>query len=228
LRAKKKDVLNIAAPPPIMSKFIIPKLSGFLSRHSNLDVKFSMDYDNVNYWEHDIDIGIRLSDESDPSMCVTHLSRERYVIAASPTLIKMHQLNLSENIQDAPLIETTPVSDTEQALRWSNVLSQKGLTDCAGGRRLHFGPCLDKAIDAAIASAGVLICPFRLIEHELAARKLSIVLAEALPNKSLEYQAVCMTEKQKNPHIMAFLSWLKTEFSACREDVTPLFSESVA
>jgi LysR family glycine cleavage system transcriptional activator len=111
LRAKKKDVLNVAAPPPIMSQFIIPKLNNFLASHPNLDVHFSMDYEEVNYWERDIDVGIRLCGDSDSSMCVTSLSKERYVIAASPSLISQYDLHISANIARAPLIEAVHVQN---------------------------------------------------------------------------------------------------------------------
>lgn len=199
--ADGKNVLSIATLPTFGNRWMMPRLADFLQRHPDIAVDVASRGEPFDFAVEDFDIAIHYGQPVWPRATCTYLCSETIVPVASPILIGSSSVTRAEDLKDRPLLHLA----TRPRL-WADWFERNGLgseTAYGGNRFDQFG----MIIEAALRGLGFALLPVYLIENEIAAGRLQIVLDTPITTEN-SYYVVLPEGKQENVLARAFQSWL--------------------
>lgn len=203
------NVIRVGAAQPILTKWLVPRLDHFFEEYPNIDVHFTQCSGLKDLWEESIDIVIRLSSEEEEALSQRSYASESMVLAVSPSFVKRHRLFQPKDLLRVPLISTNTKLIWPDFPSWPDVFATLGLAITYPSRKLSLDFCLEQAIDAAIAGAGVIILPRILASDDLLNQRLVAIFEKdyALTLRC-RYQVITRFELSNNLPAKSLSNWL--------------------
>ncbi|MEO1918311.1 MAG: LysR substrate-binding domain-containing protein [Paracoccaceae bacterium] len=196
------QVLNIAILPTFGTRWLMPRISGFVAQYPDITLNFTTRIGKFDFLADGLDIAIYHGVPDWPDVECTLLLNETVVPAVSPEFRK-------ENRVAAPidLLRLPRLSMHSRPTAWSNWFQAQGimLDDKSGMSFEHFSTLSQ----ACIAGVGVALMPEFLIEPELARNDL-VQIGPSVVNDSAYYVARPV-KLPENKAARLFEQWLMTE-----------------
>ncbi len=205
--ARADSTLSIASLPTFGSRWLVPRLPGFLRQHPDTVVNIASRSAPFDFDEQNFDIAIHYGQPVWAHATCSYLCSEIIVPAASPTLLAANPVSTLEDIVGGPLLHLA----TRPKL-WAQWFEANGMD----GRGAYRGNRFDQfsmVIEAATAGLGFALLPRYLIEQELAAGTLRIVLDRPMQTENNYYLAV-PEGKLENPISLAFREWITEQVAS--------------
>ncbi|WP_429932382.1 LysR family transcriptional regulator [Agrobacterium vitis] len=195
--------LNLAILPTFGTRWLAPRLPGFLSRHPGITINLVTKLSYFDFRLEPVDAAIHfgLADWQGAEMSL--LRSETVVPACSPELRDTYDFQTPLDLRQAPLLHLTTRPDAWERWLASNDVQSDQV------RGMLFDQ-FATAAQAAMAGLGVALLPEFLIEEEMASGRL--VKAIDRPMQSTEaYYLVWPNERGSHPPLQAFRDWILEE-----------------
>lgn len=202
----KKGWLTVSTMPSFASKFLVPRLSAFRTRHPEIDVwlstwwNLSDDPDLSAFTDSDVDLAILYGHGDWEGVTAIPILEEELFPVCSPAYLAQHPMAAPSALAGATLLHDEMRQD------WRLWLKAAG----AEGVDPDRGPGFDDSallIQAAIAGMGVALGRSALVKADLEAGLLVAPFATKLP-ADMSYYLVSRPGTENLPKIKAFRDWL--------------------
>lgn len=205
--AASATTLNVAVLPTFATRWLVPRLPGFMAAHADVTVNFSARLEPFDFADEPFDAAIHYGAPSWAAAQCHHLMDEVTVVVASPEYRAARRLAAPEDLQHATLLH-----QTTRPRGWADWCALTGVV-LEGVNR---GPRYEQfamIAQAAAAGLGAALLPQVLIEEELAAGRLELLFDKGLraPNA---YYWVVPEHKAASPALRAFTQWITAEARA--------------
>lgn len=219
LRAMTKrhnDQLNLAILPTFGTRWLMPRIPGFVARHPEITLNFATRIGVFDFDRDGIDLAIHVGPKGEngpewPGADFTFLMDEMVAPVCSPAFLDAHPVTRPEDLMRLPLLH---MASRPGAWRhWFDSLHVAGNVS-EGMRFEQFG----SVTQACLAGLGVGLMPLFLIDTELASGQLK----EAFPHQVISpsaYYAVTPQGRGNFPPVMAFRAWLIEEVARYRQEI---------
>jgi DNA-binding transcriptional LysR family regulator len=199
--------LKINAAPPAAELILAPHLPGFLARYPRIDVQLTVDDALIDIVRAGFDLGIRYAENLSADMIGVPIGgKQRYVLVASPSLIKKTGLpSRVEDLSRVPAIRHRFPSGT--LLPWEFSKKGKLITVEPNNRLITDNPRV--AISAALGGAGYLLIFEDPVLPWIRKGKLVSIMRRALPAFSgpvIYYYS----RRHVPPPMRAFIDYMKS------------------
>lgn len=202
--ARTTELLNIRATPSISTKWLLPRLPGFIEENSGLDIRLDGSNEPVDFTRDNVDIEIRHGEGRWTGMHVQPLAQEMFVPVCSPRLAAAGSLDLAD-LQAMRLIHSV-----KSQLQWSAWFSAQSLPGDGNWQKIYFDRS-HMAVDAAVSGMGVALESLLMMQAELESGALVVPIANA-PSFMLTTQwLVCPPHHLRRGRVKRFINWIDRE-----------------
>jgi LysR family transcriptional regulator, glycine cleavage system transcriptional activator len=196
--------LSIATLPTFASRWLTPRLPGFLEGHPGTTLELASRSEPFDFDEENFDLAIHYGQPVWAKAVCHYLCREVILPVACPAL-KERMAGLGPaDLADGPLLHLSA-----RPKLWAEWFDEQGL-DTAGAFSGHRFGQFSMQIEAAIAGLGAALLPRYLIEQELADGRLAILFERPLTTEN-SYYVVVPEGKRENPLAEAFRLWISSQ-----------------
>lgn len=210
----------IGAPPALASKWLTPRLHGFMSLHPEIDLRISADESYIDSRPEsgevnvvgEVDLAIRSGSGDYPDFVSRRLLATYALPMCSPRLLSGEQpLRSPEDLRHHTLLHYQFDFEEAQSDRptWATWLKAAGIDDIESHRGLTFNQ-VAMAIEAAADGLGVVLGIPVIAAADLAAGRLLMPFALSLP-VGADYYLVHSPEAVREPAVAVFRDWLIAE-----------------
>ncbi|MCC7272124.1 MAG: transcriptional regulator GcvA [Alphaproteobacteria bacterium] len=206
-RRRRGSVLTVSVSPNFATKWLVPRLGGFLASHPDIDLRLGASTRHVDFRTSDIDLAVRHGTGDWPDLHVVRLCEEEIFPVCSPALLAGHDPPAGP----ADLPRLMLLHDREPRV-WQDWLARVGAPIAEPPR----GPVFDQtslAIDAAISGQGVALARSALAALDLLAGRLVRPVPQAVP-AAYAYWIVGPPRVARLPAIRRFRGWLLAQAAA--------------
>ena len=212
--------LTVACGPPFASKWLAPKLAGFIAQHPQLNVRLDAKFETVDYRQSHIDIGVRLWTGANEGMDTIHLGEETLIPLAAPQYLRRNGIRAADDTRRATLICDGHGVVMPDAPDWADWFAAAGLGSPAAQRQVNFGDNVDQALDAAVHGVGMALGRRTLAHDDILSGRLVCPFGPELP-LGRRWQVVKPRAGSKSPYVDIFESWLVEELTETLEMALP-------
>ncbi|MEM8941639.1 MAG: LysR substrate-binding domain-containing protein [Pseudomonadota bacterium] len=210
---QREQCIVVACGPPFAAKFLTPRLAPFLDTHPDLEVRLVSDFRRMDYEEHQIDLGVRLTDRDAEGLDFEWLDEEQVLPLASPDYVSKHDLKRPEDLTRATLLDDENESLHAGVTKWADWFDAAGVPGLKPKRVINFGVHIDQSLDAAVAGMGVVLGTAVLAQSDLNAERLVNPFGPTL-GMGLRHQVVMRPGAVNRPQVLLFKEWLASEITA--------------
>ena len=195
--------LNLAILPTFGTRWLMPRMPGFLKQNPGLTVNFATRIGRIDFDAEGLDAAIHVGKPDWPGCDFRFLMHEHVVPVCSPDFLKENPVDRAEALTALPLLEMA--SRPEAWHHWFSTLGVKR----SHREGMRFEQFMHVS-QACIAGLGVALMPLFLIEAELNAGSLVKAVDRTIESRS-DYFFV--TPANRRPHAAAvrFSDWLAAE-----------------
>jgi DNA-binding transcriptional LysR family regulator len=130
--AGQSDLLTIASVPTFTTRWLIPRLPGFLSSTPGATIGFSRHLAHGDPFPLDLDAAIRYGDRNWEGVVCAYIDGRHFVLVCSPDYHRRHPLRAPEDTANAPRLLH---GQAEQVwVQWAAFYSVRGLHALGGPR----------------------------------------------------------------------------------------------
>ncbi len=202
---RQGGVLTVAVLPTFGSRWLVPRLSGFLSSHPTIEINL---ISKIRPFDFDVEtahVAIHFGQPEWPRAHCEYLMEETDIAVCAPALIGSDRrlLRLEE------FGGHTLIQHTTRPHLWREWLTDAGgpTAKALAGPRFEY---YSLVIEAAVAGIGIAVLPEILIRSELQ-RGLLVRAHEHAYVCNEKYFAVYPEKFEDNINIRDFIAWLKAE-----------------
>ncbi|MBS1800506.1 MAG: LysR family transcriptional regulator [Acidobacteria bacterium] len=195
------NLLNLAVLPTFGTRWLVPRLSGFLHMYPDVTVNFSARSAQFDFELEPFDAAIHYGSPSWPGALAYHLMDEETVPVCSPKFEAAQRIRKPTDLNRTVLLHQS--TRTEAWAEWFKTMGIDNSHPLRGPRFEQFG----MIAQAAVCGIGVALLPKILIEDELVSGRLSPLFAQPVRSAN-SYYAVVPEAKTTAPLIAAFIQWL--------------------
>lgn len=199
--------LSIAASPAFASKWLIPRLPDFRSKHPDIEITVHMNSIPEDYIGGDIDLGVRYGAGNWSGLTCEHFLKEYAFPVCSPDYIKKIQFN-DGTISGVNLIHDLSMEGNLDFPTWENWLSHKGLIFQNHQQSIKINNSA-AVLQACIDGQGLALARSVLALDDVASGRLVLPFKFEPDQLELEYFIVYRTGFDKIKKVKAFRDWLK-------------------
>lgn len=202
-----EGVLRVSVLPSFASRWLVPRLASFRSRHPDIEIRVLADSGLADLHSDGVDVALRFGRGHYPGLSVQFLMEDAVVPVCSPSLLGARgPLDTPDAICRFPLLHDSTVETDGSGADWASWLRHVGHPDlpCMDGHRLSNAAL---TLEAAAAGLGLALGRQSLIETDLAASRLVAPLPLAAPT-TFSYWLVCLPATAGAPRVNAFRNWL--------------------
>lgn len=201
--------LSISVAPSFATKWLLPRLGGFMERHPDVEVDVNASIELIDFAKDDVDLAIRYGAGNYPGLAVELLLEDGIFPVCSPELLMRYgQRNPMRVFSEAPLLHDASVDRDPSLPSWKMWLKAGGLAEVDWRKGPRFNQTA-LTLDAALAGLGIALAPALLVEADLAAGRL-VRLAPDEMKGDFAYYIVHPAEKAGLPALQQFKSWLRS------------------
>jgi len=201
---KLDDRFLICTYPTLSSRWLTPRLQGFLSANPALMVEITTATQGIDFETTDIDVAILRGRGSWRGAVSFELFKEQIAVVASPRLIAPGTAPAHLDFDALPTLQNASRPDL-----WITWLRQSQVPHSGAiqGPRL---PQSEMLIAAAVNGIGLAVVPLPFVERELASGDLWMPFGAAVPSED-SYWLVYSEHSSDSTAAMAFKAWLQRE-----------------
>jgi LysR family glycine cleavage system transcriptional activator len=200
--------LSISVAPSFATKWLLPRLGGFLDRNPDVQVDVKANIELTDFAKDEVDLAIRYGSGTYPGLTVELLLEDRMFPVCSPELLMRYgQRNPARVFSEAPLLHDVSVDRDPADPSWKMWLKASGLEEIDWRKGPRFNQTA-LALDAALAGLGIALAPAALVATDLAAGRL-VRLANEEWKGGFAYYLVHPADKAGLPALQRFKSWLR-------------------
>ena len=200
--------LSISVAPSFATKWLLPRLGGFLDRNPDVQVDVKANIELTDFAKDEVDLAIRYGNGNYPGLTVELLLEDRMFPVCSPELLMRYgQRNPARVFTEAPLLHDVSVDRDPADPSWKMWLKAGGLENIDWRKGPRFNQTA-LALDAALAGLGIALAPAALVATDLAAGRL-VRLANEEWKGEFAYYLVHPADKAELPTLQRFKSWLR-------------------
>ncbi|WP_172292107.1 LysR substrate-binding domain-containing protein [Pseudoruegeria sp. HB172150] len=219
-----KYVVAVNAPPTFTIKWLIPRMSVFMRRHRNIDVRITTGT-SLPAGGRSADVLIRRFGSHRVEFKPKTFLTGELVAVCAPELLEKETLRSPLDIVKFPLIEAATNPG-----RWIEWFRSAGLNKPADARFVHFEEMF-LGLQAAMEGLGVALVPLPLVADDLAASRLVVPVQSSLV-QGFDYGFHATPLGVNERATAAFVDWLSVQGeesnSMARSLVLSAFAESEA
>ncbi len=194
-------VLTVALLPTFGSRWLIPRLGDFTSRHPDIQLNLVTQVRPFDFAGSEIDVAIHFGSEIWPGAICRQLMGEVVVPVGAPSLLGDARLARPQDVGRYTLLQ-----HTTRPQAWHAWLRACGVEDIDG----RMGPRFEQfhmVIQAAIAGLGLAVLPRFLIQDEIASGRLVVAIDRPVRSEHAYY--LVHPERKADLHRVAvFRDWL--------------------
>ncbi|AHB77220.1 MULTISPECIES: LysR substrate-binding domain-containing protein [Pandoraea] len=194
--------IAITCAPTLASRWLLPRLSGFLQRMPGVDITVDTSRRQVGFPADGFDFAIRLSRAPVASDAWHRLFGERFVPVCSPAYLARHaSADGNLDLRSASRIHVSSASED-----WQVWVEGAGIDDFDTRGGLSFDS-IQMAFDAAKSDLGVVIGRRPLVDDYLVSGALVPAHGVTTPSQGA-YWLICAPEIEAHPECLAFRDWM--------------------
>ena len=198
--------LSIATLPTFGSRWLTPRLPGFLTAHPGALVDIASRSEPFDFEQESFDLAIHYGQPIWARATCTFLCDEKIVPVASPILLQSDPVASPAELAHKPLLHLA----TRPRL-WRQWFEHCDIDVDPSYRGNRFDQ-FSMIIEAAAMSMGFALLPLYLIEQELSSGKLQIVFDQPMSTEN-SYYVVMPDGKREHALGLAFTAWLLSQVS---------------
>ncbi|HEV7245421.1 MAG TPA: LysR family transcriptional regulator [Shinella sp.] len=202
--ASSEHSLSIATLPTFGSRWLTPRIPGFLAQHPGTIVNIASRSAPFDFDEENFDLAIHYGQPVWARAACSYLCSEVILPAASPALLESWKLSEPKDLEAAPLLHLA--TRPKLWAQWFELNGGASDTAYRGHRFDQFA----MVIESAVAGLGFALLPRYLIEQELASGRLAVVFDRPMETQN-SYYLVLPEGKLENPLSQAFRAWIAKE-----------------
>jgi LysR family glycine cleavage system transcriptional activator len=203
--------LTVTTTGGFASLWLIPRLSRFTTMHPDVDVRIQATYVSVPLDRGAADVAVRYARHDAVPADAVRLFGEEVTLVCAPSLLKPpRRLRTLSDLSQHTLLH---LDTAHGILDWDTWLTAEGHGDLKGATSMRFDN-YEQLIQAARMGQGVGLGIKRLVEHLIAQGELVVPFGEAVASQRSYYVLRAPTSRAQ-PHIDAFVDWIKREADAC-------------
>jgi DNA-binding transcriptional LysR family regulator len=209
LHDEPKGVLKVNAPMSFGTLYLGTAIADFMERYSDLKVELTLNDRMIDPLEEGVDVTVRIGAMVDSSLIARRISTARVVLVASPDYLARH--GDPETPADLVSHKCLHYGHSTTVPRWH-------LTENGQAIVVPVAACLssnngDTLRDAAIRGIGIARLPSFLVGPDVAAGRLSVVLA-AYPPQDITIHALYAPNRFLAAKTRVFIDFLVERFGA--------------
>lgn len=201
--------LKIAAPVPFGLMFVAPRVARFQARHPSLDIDLDLNDQPLNLVEQNVDVAIRLGHLTSPGLVARKLGESPFVVVASPLYLSLRGTPRTPK----DLTRHNCLAYTLQAGSTVWAFKGKETTDSVTVAGNYRSNNLLAVKDAAIAGIGIAQLPLWMVDAEIKAGSLRLVL-ENFRLPAFGIHAVFPSARQIPAKVKMFVDFIQDELSS--------------
>ena len=210
--ATGRGTIDLAALPTFASKWLVPRLSDFYSKHSGVLINLHSRIGQFDLTAEGMDAAICVGDGAWPGVASYRLRDETLLPIISPALAVATPVNEPADISRHLLLRVATRPDV-----WGRWFEAQGLDS----EVMNLGPQFELTshlIEAVSSGIGVGLVPSILVQDEL--RSGAVQLAVECPLKTgLSYFLIHPSQSAPLPQLLTFKTWI---LSMAMDDETPV------
>jgi LysR family glycine cleavage system transcriptional activator len=199
--ASSEHSLSIATLPTFGSRWLTPRIPGFLAEHPGTIINIASRSAPFDFDEENFDLAIHYGQPVWARAACSYLCSEEILPAASPELLKAWNPSEPKDLEAAPLLHLA--TRPKLWAQWFELNGGSADTAYRGHRFDQFS----MVIESAVAGLGFALLPKYLIEQELANGRLAVVFDRPMETEN-SYYLVVPEGKLENPLSQAFRAWI--------------------
>lgn len=193
--------LALAVLPTFGTRWLMPRLPGFLAEHPGITVNFVTKLSPFDFHIEHLDAAIHFGASSWPHAESTYLMGEEIVPVCSPAFLERRAPRSPEDLARSPLLHIASRRDA-----WAGWFHAQGVS-LPTAEGMYFEEFM-AAAQAAAAGLGAVLLPEFLIQGELDRGELVKILDLPLRSEQGYYLVVPHENADYGP-VVAFREWLK-------------------
>jgi len=209
---EETGVLTVSVLQSFATKWLVPNLDKFHSRHPEIDLHISSTIRLADFARDNVDLAIRYGLGQWPGLRADLLRTEELFPVCSPALLEgPNPLRTPDDLRHHTLLhdESWKVVFVGAYPEWSDWMAAAGVTDIDATRGPSILPSA-MVIQAAIDRQGVALGRSVLVEADLASGLLVKPFDISIP-VDYSYYVVCPEAAAERPKIAAFRAWIMEE-----------------
>jgi len=209
-RERRAKTVVVTTTPGFAGLWLIPRLTGFMAAHADVDVRISAVYTLVNLNRDGVDLAIRYQTEEGAGEGAELLFGDVVMPVCSPRLLRdpARPLKVPDDLRHHVLLylDSGPGADMQDWPMWLRAMKLEGLKPASV---LHFSQ-FDQLINAAVSGQGVALGRSPLLQQMLRTRQLVAPFKKTVASPRSYYLVRSATAARK-PEVEAFAAWVREE-----------------
>lgn len=211
ISVRGKRILKLNASAAMITKFLLPRLQRFTSRHPDIEVSIETQFDLNPMEPGGPDVTIRLTRTPPDNLYAKLLFEELLLPVASPALVKGLELRRPQDILRAPLLHDVSLAIFDNTPAWQDWFQMAGIDAPVPGSTMRFERrAADYVVDAAISGQGMMLGRSSLCHTALTTGQLTCPFGPVL-NPGVGVYLLCRHEVKSQPSVRAFIEWMQGE-----------------
>ena len=202
----QNNTLVISAPPAFASRWLVPRLEDFQTKHPGIELRLHATKRPVNFQVEDVDVAIRFGAGNYTGLNTERLMPEALIPVAAPALATT--INTPDDLALCNLLEDDWHIENGLFPDWTTWLATLGV-NATPSRIRHFGDA-NLVIQAAVSGLGVALCWHSPVADDLKAGRLVHLLNQSIPS-TLGYDLVIPQNKLALEKVVIFRNWLREQ-----------------
>lgn len=200
--------LTVSVAPSFASKWLMPRLDHFRSRHPEIDIRVTASMHLVDFDHEEVDCAIRYGAGRYGDLVSEKILTESVFPVCSPSIVPAPPLAPEDLARTTLLHDDSPDQDPS-CPDWRMWLVAAGVTGADPARGLRFNQS-SLVLEAAIAGYGVALAKGQLAAEDLRAGRLVRPFGGSHP-LDFAYFFVCPRRKIALTKVVSFLGWLRSQ-----------------
>ena len=202
----QNNTLVISATPAFASRWLVPRLEDFQTKHPGIELRLHATKRPVNFQVEDVDVAIRFGAGNYTGLNTERLMQEALIPVAAPALATT--INTPDDLALCNLLEDDWHIENGLFPDWTTWLATLGV-NATPSRIRHFGDA-NLVIQAAVSGLGVALCWHSPVADDLKAGRLVHLLNQSIPS-TLGYDLVIPQNKLALEKVVIFRNWLREQ-----------------
>jgi LysR family glycine cleavage system transcriptional activator len=213
-RPPERELVSVSVIPSFGSRWLMPRLGGFIELHPDVDVRISATERLVDLELEPVDVAIRYGSGRYPGLSVDKLAPDAFVPVASPSLLA------ASTPADPQALSRLPLLHDDHPRGWADWFAVAGHA-LAEPTRLTELTESAMLVEAALRGQGVALTRISLVSEDLNSGRLVRLFPELPPLPTdMAYYVVCKRGALARAVVASFRDWLLNEAKALRQPVT--------
>ncbi|CAH0342456.1 LysR substrate-binding domain-containing protein [Rhizobium sp. CECT 9324] len=198
------ETLTIRATPTLSNKWLLPRLSTFLDRHPDMEVRLDGTNEPTDFNQELVDLELRHGDGRWPGLFVEGIAEEQFYPVCSTDYAQAGSLTPQD------LLHRRLIHSAKSQAQWTTWFPLTGIKPEERWRRVLFDRS-HMAIDAAVRGMGIALESTLMMGEEIKTGRLVCPVVSPPVVRIVTQWIVCPRDHLRQKKVRLFLEWLRAE-----------------